>query len=109
MADDRIYMLNALWFEGKDGAARYAEYAAAAAPFVAKFGGRVVGGGYAPDVALIGEWDPDLFFIVEWPSWEAFLRMPQDEGYRAIAPLREHGLRKSLLLRCRSAGTALPD
>ena len=41
MADERIYMLNALWFEGEAGSALYAEYAVAAAPFVEKYGGRL--------------------------------------------------------------------
>lgn len=107
MTDARVFMLNALWFEPPDGAARYAAYAAAAAPFVAKHGGKLVAG-YTPELALIGEWDPDLFFVVEWPSWEAFLALPEDPGYQKIAPLREQGLRKSLLIRCRAAGVALP-
>ena len=64
---------------------------------------------YAPDLALIGDWDPDLFFVVEWPSWEAFQRLPADSGYQAVAPLRECGLRRSLLLRCRAVGVALPE
>ena len=57
--------------------------------------------GFIPEQALIGEWDPDLFFIVEWPNWEAFLRLPQNPGYQAIASLREEALTNSLLIRCR--------
>lgn len=108
VSDKPIYMLNALWFEGDAGAALYAEYAAAAAPYVEKYGGRLVAS-YAPDLALIGDWDPDLFFVVEWPSWEAFQKLPADPGYQAVAPLRERGLRRSLLLRCRAVGVALPE
>lgn len=108
MDDDLIYMLNALWFEGENGASLYAEYAEAAAPFVEKYGGRLVGS-YAPELALIGDWDPDLFFIVAWPSWHAFQELPADPGYQAIAPLRERGLRRSLLLRCRATDVALPE
>lgn len=107
MADERIYMLNALWFEGEEGATLYGEYAAAAAPYVEKYGGRLVAS-YVPDLALIGEWDPDLFFVVEWPSWESFQKLPADPGYREVAPLRERGLRKSLLLRCRATEVVLP-
>lgn len=107
MEDERIYILNALWFEGETGADLYSEYAAAAAPFVEKFGGRLVAS-YAPDLALIGDWNPDLFVIVEWPSWQAFHMLPQDPGYLEIAPLRERGLRNSLLLRCRPGEVALP-
>ena len=102
-----ITMLNALWFEGEEGATLYAEYAAAAAPFVEKYGGRLVSS-YVPDLALIGEWDPDLFFLVEWPSQAAFEGLAQDPGYLQVAPLRERGLRRSLLLRCRGGELDLP-
>lgn len=100
MTEDKIYMLNALWFKKHGGAQKYAEYAAGAAPFVAQRGGQLVES-YAPEFALIGEWDPDLFFVVEWPSWDAFMQLPQEAGYQAIAHLREEALDKSLLIRCR--------
>jgi uncharacterized protein (DUF1330 family) len=99
MADEKIYMLNALWFKKDGGAAKYAEYAAAAAPFVQELGGSMLDG-FAPDLALIGEWDPDLFFIVEWPNWDAFTKLPESEGYMKIAHLREEALDDSLLIRC---------
>jgi uncharacterized protein (DUF1330 family) len=108
MPDEKIYMLNALWFKRDSGARTYAEYAAAAAPLVAELGGKLVES-YAPEFALIGEWDPDLFFVVEWPSWDAFMKLPQNAGYQKIAHLREEALDKSLLLRCRLATVALPD
>jgi uncharacterized protein (DUF1330 family) len=108
MPDEKIYMLNALWFKKDGGAHKYAEYAAAAAPFVAELGGKLVES-YAPDFALIGEWDPDLFFVVEWPSWDAFTQLPQNSGYQKIAHLREEALGKSLLLRCRRVTVGLGD
>ena len=100
---EKVYMLNALWFKQDGGAEKYAEYAAAAAPIVAELGGRLVGG-YVPETELIGEWDPDLFFVVEYPDWETFLRLPEHPGYQKIAHLREEALRDSLLIRCRRAG-----
>lgn len=95
-------MLNALWFRKDGGAEKYAEYGAAAAPFVAALGGRMIEG-YQPQRALIGDWDPDLFFIVEWPNEAAFLALASDEGYRRIAHLREEALEKSLLIQCTKA------
>lgn len=107
MADEKVYMLNALWFKKDGGAAKYAEYAAAAEPFVNELGGKMIDG-FTPDLALIGEWNPDLFFIVEWPSWDAFIKLPEDEGYKKIAHLREEALDDSLLIRCgRIAGAAI--
>ena len=103
MADESIYMLNVLWFKKDGGAQKYAEYAAAAQPFVAELGGSMLDG-FTPDMALIGEWDPDLFFIVEWPSWDAFTKLPENEGYKKIAHLREEALENSLLIRCSRVG-----
>jgi uncharacterized protein (DUF1330 family) len=105
---ERVYMLNVLWFKEDGGAEKYAEYAAAASPFVDELGGRLVES-YTPEGALIGEWDPDLFFVVEWPDWETFLRLPQNPGYQKIAHLREEALRDSLLIRCSRTQVALPE
>ena len=100
--DEKVYMLNALWFIENGGAEKYAEYATAAAPFVAELGGRMLDG-FTPEMSLIGDWDPHLFFIVEWPNWSAFTQLPEHEGYKKIAHLREEALEKSLLIRCSRA------
>lgn len=107
-ADERVYMLNALWFRKDGGAEKYAEYAAAAAPVVARLGGTFVDG-YAPDLALIGEFDPDVLFFVEWPSWAAFTSIGSDPEYLAIAHLREEALDRSLLIRCRRQAVRISD
>ena len=99
MPDEKVYMLNVLWFKKDGGAQKYAEYAAAAAPFVQELGGSMLDG-FTPELAVIGEWDPDLFFIVEWPSWDAFTQLPANEGYKKIAHLREEAIDNSLLIRC---------
>ena len=101
MADEKIYMLNVLWFEPNGGAQKYAEYAAAAAPYVEKYGGRLTESD-VPEMAVIGEWNPDRLFVVEWPSWEAFLELPADEGYLKVAHLREEAITNSLLIKCRA-------
>jgi len=105
--EEKVYMLNALWFKPDGGAEKYLEYAAAAGPFVEELGGRMISS-FTPEQALIGEWDPDLFFIVEWPSWDAFLKLPTNKGYLEIAHLREEALTNSLLMRCRKTGEILP-
>ena len=102
MPDEKIYMLNALWFKPDGGAEKYMEYLKAATPFVEKYGGRKATPGYAPDKAVIGEFDADLVFLVEYPSWGAFKKMIADPEYLARAvPLREAAVAKSLLIRCR--------
>jgi uncharacterized protein (DUF1330 family) len=98
VTDNKIYMLNALWFK-EGGAEKYAEYGAAAGPIVTALGGKRLDG-FVPVESMIGDWHPDLFFIVEWPSWEAFVQLGQSEEYQKIAHLREIGLENSLLVRC---------
>ncbi len=80
MSDGRVYMLNALWFK-EGGAAAYAEYGQAAGPIVEALGGRRLDG-FVPTQSLIGDWQPDLLFIVEWPSWEAFFSGSRIVGRR---------------------------
>ena len=98
--DERIFMLNALWFKEDGGAEKYQEYMAAAGPFVIKHGG---GGGraFVPEQALIGEFDADLFFVVEWPNEAAFLGLIGDPGYQKISHLRGEAIEDSLLIRCK--------
>ena len=105
---EKVCMLNVLWFKEDGGAQKYAEYAAAAAPYVAELGGRMIES-YAPQEALIGSWDADLFFVVEWPDWETFLKLPQNPEYMKIAHLREEALRDSLLVRCSPVTVELPS
>jgi uncharacterized protein (DUF1330 family) len=106
-ANEKVYMLNALWFKPDGGAEKCLEYAAAAGPFVAELGGNMIDS-FTPEQSIIGEWDPDLFFIVEWPNWEAFTKLPTIPGYLEIAHLREEALTNSLLIRCRRNGAPRP-
>ena len=92
-----IVMLNLLRF-ADGGRARYAEYARAVAPFLARYGGAVV---YAGDgsTALVAEagqsWDAVL--IVRYPSRDAFCRMVSDPEYQAITHLRTSALSEAVL------------
>jgi uncharacterized protein (DUF1330 family) len=94
-----ILMFNALWFKPDGGAKKYQEYMRAVFPVVQRHGGRKATGG-TPDKALIGTFDADLIFFVEWPSWEAFQAFVEDPEFVAIRPLREEALVDSLLIRC---------
>ena len=96
---DPIYMLNALWFKAGGGKEKYLEYGAAVAPFLEKAGAEVQEI-YKPEESLIGEWDPDAFFIVKYPSIEAFESMTSSAEHAAVSQLREEALEKSLLIRC---------
>jgi uncharacterized protein (DUF1330 family) len=101
MADQKIYMLNALWFKPQGGSAKYREYMKAAAPYLRAAGGKIHSALYTPQKAVIGEFDANLIFFVEYPNQAAFLSMAQDPGYLANAyPLREAAISKSLLIQC---------
>lgn len=96
--DASFFMFNALWFKEDGGAAKYGEYLQAAGPFVVKHGGKS-DATYSPAQALIGEFDADLVFLVEWPNFAAFTGLISDPGYQAISHLREEAIRDSLLIR----------
>lgn len=97
---EAIYMFNALWFKPDGGREKYAEYGQAVAPLIAQAGAEVQGGTYTTVENLLGKWDPDLFFIVKYPSKEAFDSMINSPEYAEIAHLREEALTNSLLIRC---------
>ncbi|MFP6582326.1 MAG: hypothetical protein VCD00_07190 [Candidatus Hydrogenedentota bacterium] len=98
--DESFSMLNALWFKEDGGAEKYAEYIAAASPFVVKHGG-TAGESYVPTQAMIGEFDADLVFFVDWPNEKAFLGLIQDPGYQEISHFRGEAITDSFLIRCK--------
>lgn len=98
--DASFSMLNVLWFKPDGGEKKYTEYLKAAGPFVAKYGGKS-DGRYVPEANVIGEFDADLIFFVEWPNQKAFSNFLQDPGYQAVSHLRTEAIRDSLLIRCR--------
>jgi uncharacterized protein (DUF1330 family) len=101
--DKPVYMLNVLWFRPDGGAEKYREYLRAAGPIVARFKGKVHDS-FVPEQAIIGEFDADLVFTVEWPSWAVFEAFITDVDYEAVRHLREEAIRDSLLVRCRRVG-----
>lgn len=104
MSDEQPFgMLNALWFKPEGGAEKYREYMRAAAPIVQRFGGKPQRP-YAPQASIIGEFDADLVFFVEWPSWNVFQQFVSDPEYAKVRPLREEAISRSLLIRCAPLG-----
>lgn len=97
--DERVYMLNALWFKADDGEKRYRDYWKLAMPMIEAVGGRKLKS-FVPDRALIGEFDADLVFFVEYPNWAAFKQFANSPEYHKIAYIRNESLSNSLLIRC---------
>jgi uncharacterized protein (DUF1330 family) len=58
---------------------------------------------FRPEESIIGEWDPDVFFMVKYPSKAAFKAMVSSPAYQQIVHLREESIEKSLLIRCKPA------
>jgi uncharacterized protein (DUF1330 family) len=100
--DGPFYMLNALWFT-EGGAETYRQYIREAGPIIAEVGGKPATPGFVPERALIGEFDADLVFVVEYPSWASFQALLEHEKYQEIRHLREEAITKSLLIRCGKA------
>lgn len=92
-----VVMLNLLRF-ADGGRARYREYTAAVAPFLARAGGVLV---YAGDgsTALVADdgqaWDAVL--LVRYPSRTAFTTMITDPEYQRITHLRTTALKEAVL------------
>jgi uncharacterized protein (DUF1330 family) len=88
---------------GITGAEAYGRYAEAAAPHLARVGGRILLA-TAPQQSVIGpeeaEWD--LVVSVEYPSRKAFLAMATDPDYLKIHGHREAALADSRLIACAS-------
>jgi len=100
MSDGPIYMLNVLSFKPDGGEDRYKDYLRAASPILARYGGRKLDS-FVPETAIIGEFDADLIFFVEWPSRQTFESFLNDSEFQAVVHLREEALSNSLLIPCR--------
>lgn len=98
-SDEKFYMLNVLWFKPDGGREKYGQYMAGAAPIVARFGGRPLPA-FKPEKAVIGKFDADMIFFVEWPSWDVFKQFTADPEYQKVVGLREEAITDSLLIRC---------
>ena len=98
--DEPIFMLNALWFKKDGGLKKYMEYGAAIAPLF-KAAGAEVKDNYSPEESLVGDWDPDAFFVVRYPNKAAFMTMVSSPEYAKVKHLREEALDNSLLVRCK--------
>jgi uncharacterized protein (DUF1330 family) len=97
---EAIFMMNVLWFKKDGGLKKYMEYGAAVAPLLEAAGAEIKEN-YSSEESLIGDWDPDLFFVVRYPSKAAFESMISSPEYAKIMHLREDALENSLLVRCK--------
>jgi uncharacterized protein (DUF1330 family) len=94
-----IYMLNAVWFKPGNGEAVFRKYMKVVGPLIKRVGGRKLKS-FVPDRQVIGEFDADLLFFVEYPDWQAFKNFANSSDYHKVAYLKEEALEKSLLIRC---------
>lgn len=106
-ADKKADMPNFLWFKPDGGGKKYAEYPAAAGPFVAELGGVMIDV-FRKERAVIKESNTDFFFIVERPNSDAFLMLPQNPESMKIANLRDEALTNPLMIKCNRVGEAQP-
>jgi len=74
MSDEKVFMLNALWFKEDGGSETYEEYIKLASPFIAAVGGKKLDA-FQPERAIIGEFDADLVFFIEYPNWAKTIKL----------------------------------
>lgn len=98
--DASIYMLNAVWFKANGGERRYREYLKAVGPMIRTVGARKLKS-FIVDRALVGEFDADLLYFVEYPDWQAYKDFATSADHHKVAYLREEALEKTIVLRCK--------
>jgi len=99
MKDQRVYMLNVLWFKPGGGSERYKDYLKAANSFEREVGARKMKS-FVPTESIVGDFDADLIFFVEYPNLQAFKDLMGNEDYQTIVQLSDDAIEKSLLIRC---------
>ncbi len=105
--DQPVAMLNVIKFRDKtpdgteEGKEVYKRYIAAAMPFVEGVGGKLIWRG-KPVGMVIGNDDtqPDVVFIVQYPSIDAFFEMIKNPDYQKITHLRSLSLEIGDLIAC---------
>jgi uncharacterized protein (DUF1330 family) len=93
-----VYMLNLLRYKPEGGRERYAEYGAAAQPFLEGVGGEIVYAGECSTL-LVGPdgHDWDTMIVVRYPSRGAFGEMVGNPDYQATTHLRTEALEDAVL------------
>lgn len=101
-ADDPepFIILGEVWFQPDGGAALYSRYLEAARPIAAKYLSDGINS-FLPVEVLRGEFGPDLVFVNEYRSEEAFRELRDDPDYRAITPLRDEAIARANFVRLR--------
>jgi uncharacterized protein (DUF1330 family) len=93
-----VYMLNLLRYKPDGGRERYAEYAAATAPFLAAVGGEVIHAGDCSTLVVGPEehnWDAIL--VVRYPSRAAMGEMVANPDYLEVSKIRSEALEAAVL------------
>ena len=105
--DKPVAMVNVIKFRDKtpdgteEGKAAYRRYITAATPFMEAVGGKMIWRG-KPAGVIVGNDDtkPDLMFIVQYPSMDAFFAMIKNPEYQKITHLRGISLEIGDLIAC---------
>ncbi len=97
--DKKAYIFQAVWFKKPHGSRRYSTYLASANPIAAKYGAhRVVG--LVPREIIRGDFHPDYFCVIEWPSIDHYYQFLKDPHYQSIAPMRDEAVEKVIVIDC---------
>jgi len=83
----KIYMLNAIWYKPNGGEAKYRKYMKTVNPMIESVGGKRLRS-LVPSRALIGEFDADLLYFVEFPDWDAYKKFANGSEYHRLAPVQ---------------------
>lgn len=98
--DTRVFMFHAMWFKPDGGAEKYQKYLKRVIPMLESVGGKKLKS-LEPERALVGDFDADLVFFVEYPSWTAYKKFVGSPEHHKIAYLRESAIENMFLVKCK--------
>lgn len=96
--DNRVFIMHSIWYK-PGGASKYREYLQKALPMVEAADGRKLRS-LEPERALVGDFDADLVFFIEFPSWELYKKFVTSAEHRKLAYLRESAVDKMVIVKC---------
>lgn len=107
--DQKIYMLNLLWFRQGKGVEDYVRYLMRIQPMMPEYGGKPLGA-YLPNGEKFGTLIvPDLYGMVSWESKERMEAFFNDPRYISAEKYRDKALERFELIESMSANdTTIP-
>ncbi len=95
----KLHMLNVIWYDGEEGKTTFHEYLKQANPIAAKHGAHLHSELYSSTNDAF-DFNPDLLFVVQYPSFGGMFSVLTDDEFEEIFELRTKGAKRKILTSC---------